>query len=140
VSNYDVPQNLIVNVSYHLSRRWRLAGTFTYNTGRPVTLPEIKYDINGNQLIWYSDRNKYRLPDYHRLDLSITLDPSLKIKKRWKGSWTLSVINVYGRKNAYSVFYSREDPRIWNGNGSYNLYKLYIIGIPLPTITYNFSF
>jgi hypothetical protein len=80
------------------------------------------------------------LPDYHRLDLSITLDPSLKIKKKWKGSWTLSVINVYGRKNAYSVFYSREDPRIWNGNGSYNLYKLYIIGIPLPTITYNFSF
>jgi hypothetical protein len=140
VSNYDVPQNLIVNVNYHLSRRWRLAGTFTHNTGRPVTLPEIKYDINGNQLIWYSDRNKYRLPDYHRLDLSITLDPSLKIKKKWKGSWTLSVINVYGRKNAYSVFYSREDPRIWNGNGSYNLYKSYIIGIPLPTITYNFSF
>ena len=84
-------------------------------------------------MVYYSDRNKYRLPDYHRLDISITRDESLKIKKFWKGSWTLSVINVYSRKNLYSSYYLKE-------KSSYNLYALYIIGRPLPTLTYNFYF
>jgi hypothetical protein len=130
----------VANLNYQISRRWRASTTFYYNTGRPVTLPELKYELNNNQLIYYSDRNKYRLPDYHRLDISITLDQNLNLRQKWKGSWTLSVINVYGRKNAYSVYYAQQDPRTWNYSASYNLYKMYILGIPLPTITYNFSF
>ena len=139
-STFDKPHNLVVNVSYHLSRRWRVSGTFTYNTGRPVTLPEYKYGYQGLQLIYYSERNKYRLPDYHRLDLSITLDESLRLKKKWKGNWTFSLLNVYGRRNAYSVFYSQSEPEAANNYRRYSLYKLYILGKPLPTITYNFTF
>ena len=139
-ATFDKPHNLVINAGYHLSRRWRIAGVFTYSTGRPVTLPEYKYVSRGYQLIYYSDRNRYRLPAYHRLDLSISLDESLRIKKKWKGSWTFSVLNVYGRKNAYSVFYSQDDPDITNNYRRYNLYKLYILGKPLPTLTYNFTF
>jgi hypothetical protein len=139
-SNFDKPHNLVVIANYHLSRRWRVSGTFAYNTGRPVTLPELRFNSEGNQLIYYSDRNKYRLPDYHRLDIAITLDENLRLKRMWKGSWTLSIINVYGRKNAYSVYYAKEDGRIYNGSGNTSMYKLYIIGIPLPTLTYNFTF
>ena len=139
-SNYDKPQNIVINTNYHISRRWRFSSSFLYNTGRPITLPELKYDYEGNQLISYSERNKYRLPDYHRLDISITLDESLRLKKKWKGSWTLSIINLYGRKNAYSVYYKRDTPTESNDYRQYSLYKLYIIGKPLPTITYNFSF
>ena len=139
-SNFDKPNNLVVVANYHLSRRWRVSGTFTYNTGRPVTLPELKFNSAGKQIIYYSDRNKYRLPDYHRLDIAISFDENLRLKKMWKGSWTLSVINVYGRKNVYSVYYAQEDSRIYKNSGSTSMYKLYIIGIPLPTITYNFTF
>ena len=139
-SNYDKPQNIIINANYHISRRWRFSSSFLYNTGRPITLPELKYYYEGNQLVNYSERNKYRLPDYHRLDISITLDESLRLKKKWKGSWTLSIINLYGRKNAYSVYYKRDIPTESNDYRQYSLYKLYIIGRPLPTITYNFSF
>jgi hypothetical protein len=139
-SNFDKPHNLVLDANYHFSRRWRFSGTFTYNTGRPITLPELKYSFNGNQLIYYSDRNKYRLPDYHRLDIAITFDENLKLKKMWKGSWTLSVINVYGRKNAYSEFYAKEDSRYYQSVGNTGLYMLYIIGIPFPTLTYNFTF
>ena len=139
-SNFDKPHNLVVNVNYHLSRRWRVSGTFAYNTGRPTTLPELKYLFQGKQLIYYSDRNKYRLPDFHRLDISISYDENLKLKKVWKGSWTLSVINVYGRKNVYSVYYSRQDSRIYKSSGISGMNMLYIIGVPLPTLTYNFSF
>ncbi len=139
-SDFDRPDNLIVNFNYHLSRRWRFGGTFTYCTGRPVTLPEYKYTFQGYQLIHYSDRNKYRLPDYHRLDVSITYDKNLKIKKSYKGSWTLSIVNLYGRKNAYSAFYKKEEHMVSTEYRQYDTYMLYIIGIPFPSLTYNFSF
>jgi hypothetical protein len=137
--NLDRLNNLVINAGYNLNKRWKFGLTFNYNTGRPVTLPEIKYNIKEYQIAYYSDRNKYKMPDYHRLDLSISRYESLKIKKKWKGYWTLSVINVYSRKNAYSIFYQRERSP-YNFGGRSNLYKLYIIGRPLPTFTYNFSF
>jgi hypothetical protein len=139
-SNFDRPNNLVLNTNYHISRRWRLGSTFTYSTGRPVTLPEYKFDYQGYQVVYYSDRNKYRLPDYHRLDVSITYDKSLKIKKAWKGSWTLSIVNLYGRKNAYSVFYKKEEHMVSTKYRLYDTYMLYIIGMPFPTLTYNFTF
>jgi TonB dependent receptor/CarboxypepD_reg-like domain/TonB-dependent Receptor Plug Domain len=139
-SSFDRPNNFVLNLNYHISRRWRFGATFTYSTGRPVTLPEYKFDYQGYRLLYYSDRNKYRLPDYHRLDVSITYDKSLKLKKSWKGSWTFSVVNLYGRKNAYSVFYKKEDHMVANEYRQYDTYMLYIIGIPFPTLTYNFTF
>ncbi len=139
-STFDKPHSLVLNANYHISRRWRFAGVFTYSTGRPVTLPEYRYTHQQLQLVYYSDRNKYRLPDYHRLDISITLDESLRLKKKWKGSWTFSILNVYGRKNAYSVFYEQNRPDPSNNYRRYSLYKLYILGKPIPTFTYNFTF
>jgi hypothetical protein len=139
-SSFDRPHNLNIIGNYHISRRWRFSWSFVYNTGRPVTLPELKYNFAGNEVVYYSDRNKYRLPDYHRLDVSITLDESLRIKKFWKGSWTFSIVNLYGRKNAYSTFFQKSVPSEQNDYRTYSLYKLYIIGRPLPTLTYNFSF
>jgi hypothetical protein len=139
-SYFDKPHNLVINFGYNLSRRWRVGGTFNYSTGRPVTLPEYKYYYQDYQLLYFSDRNKYRLPAYHRLDVAITYEKSLKIKKKWKGSWTFSVVNLYGRKNAYSVFYKKEDHMVSNQNRAYDNYMLYIIGRPLPTLTYSFSF
>lgn len=139
-TSYDKPNNLVINASYHFSKRWRFGGSFLYSTGRPLTLPELKYTYQDYQLIHYSDRNKYRLPDYHRLDFYITLDESLSIKKKWKGSWTFSIINLYGRKNAYSVFYQKEDHMVTDELRQYDTYMMYILGRPLPTLTYNFTF
>lgn len=139
-SAFDRPHNLVVNGTYRFTRRWRTNATFVYNTGRPVTYPEQVFNFQGHEAILYSDRNKYRLPDYHRLDISVTWDENLKLNARGKGSWTFSLINVYGRKNAHSVFYKKEEPSPENNQQRYSLYKMYIIGRPLPTITYNFSF
>ena len=138
-SDWDRPHNLTINTNYYLSRRWRLNTTFTYSTGRPVTFPELMFNFQGHQAIYYSDRNKYRLADYHRLDVSITFGENLRVNTRGKGSWTFSVINVYGRKNPFSAFYKQDIPHAENMNRRYSLYQLYIIARPLPTITYNFS-
>ncbi len=138
-SNYDRPHNMVMNLNYNISRRWRFGAVFTYSTGRPVTLPEQVYSYGGDYLIYYSDRNKYRLEDYHRLDISITLGENLRKDERGKGSFTFSIMNVYGRKNPYSVFYKREPAQV-DSRRSFNLYQMYIISRPLPTITYNYKF
>lgn len=139
-SSFDKPHNLSIVTTYHHNKRLRFTGTFNYSSGRAVTLPEYQFKSGGQVLIYYSDRNKYRLPQYHRLDLAVSYDESLKRHKKWKGSWTLSIINVYGRKNAHSVYYRKQTPTFENDYKMYSLYKMAIIGIPLPTLTYNFIF
>jgi hypothetical protein len=139
-SSYDKPNDLSILGTYHVTRRFRISGNFNYTSGRAATLPELKYNFQSYQLIDYSDRNKYRLPAYHRLDLSISYDENLKVKRNWRSSWTFSIINVYARKNAYSIFYKEEQPSPQNDFRQYSLYELYIIGQPLPTLTYNFIF
>jgi len=139
-SSFDKPHNIVINGNLHLTRRWRLSGTFNFNTGKPVTLPELKYEFDGRQYVYYSDRNKYRLPDYHRLDIAITFDETLRLKQKWRGSWTLAIINVYGQNNPYSVFYKSTSQLESKFYQSSNLYKLFIISRPIPTLTYNFTF
>jgi len=129
-----------LTATYNISRRWKFSGNFVYISGRPVTLPEIKYVFAGEQLVYYSDRNKYRMPSYHRADLSLTLDENLRKKRMWKGSWTLAVYNVYGRKNPYSVYYKKSVPGESNDYRLYSLFKLSVIGVPIPSLTYNFKF
>ncbi|MFA5327361.1 MAG: carboxypeptidase-like regulatory domain-containing protein [Prolixibacteraceae bacterium] len=139
-SVYDKPHDLSTVLNYQISRRWRFSGNFVLSSGRPITLPEQKYTFDDRQVVYYSDRNKYRMPPYHRMDVSITFDENLRKKRMWKGSWTFSVYNLYGRKNPYSVFY-RKDPSIQLVDKSqYSIYKLSVIGVPVPSITYNFKF
>ncbi len=139
-SVYDKPHDITAVMNYMISRRWRFSGNFVFSSGRPITLPEEKYYFGGNEIVVYSDRNKYRMPPYHRLDLSITLDENLRKKRMWKGSWTFSIYNFYGRKNPYSVFYRKEPSVQSTDQTRYSIYKLSIIGVPVPSITYNFKF
>jgi hypothetical protein len=128
-SSFDRPNNIIVMGTYHYNKRLRLTFSYNYATGRPVTLPEEVFTLDGQAYVQYSNRNKYRLPDYNRLDFSLSLDETIYHKRKWKGSWNLSVINVLSNQNIYSVIY--------NTSG---LYKFLIIDQPLPTLTYNFLF
>lgn len=140
-SVYDKPHDLSVIANYLISRRWRFSANFEYMSGRPATLPELKYTIGEAQLVYYSDRNKYRMPPYHRMDVSLTFDENLRKKRVWKGSWTLSVYNLYGRHNPYSVYYKKNLPEnVREGEKLFELFKLSVIGVPIPSLTYNFRF
>jgi hypothetical protein len=132
-SNYDKPNafNLIGN--YKFNRRFSMSLNVTYSTGRPITLPLAKYEVDGTSRLFYSDRNQYRIPDYFRTDFGINIEGNHKIRKLAHSSWSLSVYNLTGRKNAYSVYFKSED-------GIVKGYKLSIFGNPIPTITYNFKF
>ena len=133
VAEYDKPHNLSVVGSYSVTNRLKINGNFTYSSGRPFTGPDVKFRYNGNVLTYFANRNQQRIPNYHRLDLSITLEPGLKKKKLLDGSWTLSFYNVYGRENAYSVFIGERR------TSAPIAYKFSILGSVFPSLTYNFE-
>lgn len=132
-ANFDKPHNLSIIANYKINRRISLSSNFAYSTGRPVTFPVTKYELNGNIYAYFSKRNQFRIPNNIRFDFGINLEGNHKIKKLAHGSWSLSVYNLLGRKNVFSVFSSTKD-------GELKVFKLSIFGNPIPTITYNFQF
>jgi hypothetical protein len=133
-SNFDQPHVVNINWKNGLSRRFYFTGSFVYHTGRPLTLPLNAYVIDGITVTSFSERNQFRIPDYHRLDLGITLEGNHKRKKIFDGTWSISVYNVYGRKNAYSIYFKEARP------GILRPYRLAIIGVALPSISYMLKF
>jgi len=131
-ANYDIPNVINTVLIYHFSRRITASGIVTYQSGRPVTYPVSIYYINGTPYVDYSNRNEYRIPDYFRLDLSITFEGNLKKKKFLHNSLSLTLYNVTGRDNPYSVYFKLE-------NGRINSYQYSVIGVPVFTITWMFK-
>lgn len=131
-SNFDIPHTINCLLNYKFSRRFGVSVNTVYSTGRPVTYPSSAYYINGIQLLNYSKRNEYRLPDYFRIDLSLMMEGNLKSQKKAHSSWSISVYNLTGRKNAYSVFFRQ-------GKNMIQGYKLSIFGSPIVSITYSFK-
>ncbi|WP_339697011.1 TonB-dependent receptor [uncultured Marixanthomonas sp.] len=132
-SNYDKPHDISVVANYKLTERFSLSANFVYQTGRPITYPVGSYVINNSEFVLYSDRNEFRIPDYYRLDLSINFEGNHKLDKLAHSFWNISVYNVLGRSNPYSVFFVTD-------NGEIKAYQSSIFSIPVPTITYNFKF
>lgn len=132
-SNYDQPHVVNLSWRYNITRRYFFTGAFTYHTGRPITLPLTAYSIENYTVSGFSDRNQFRIPDYHRLDLGIVLEGNHKRKKILDGTWTFSVYNVYARRNPYSVFFKEVVP------GILRPYRLAIIGTALPSLSYSFK-
>lgn len=132
-ANFDQPHSFSLVTDYEITRRWSFGATFVFNSGRPVTAPETKFLIQGIPVAYFSERNEYRLPNYHRLDLSLTLKGGHKKKKILNGDWVLSVYNVYARQNAYSVYFKHEE------GSPPQAYKLSILGTAFPSLTYNFE-
>ncbi|HEX2395276.1 MAG TPA: TonB-dependent receptor [Bacteroidales bacterium] len=132
-ANFDRPHDLSVTCNYLFSRRISFSGNFILSSGRPVTFPVASYIIYDNRVVHYSDRNKYRIPNYSRLDLSITINGNLRSNKIAHPRWTFSVYNVLARKNVYSVYFKRDGNAIKG-------YKLSIFGRAIPSVTYSFDF
>jgi len=132
---YDKPHTINVVANYDFSRRVSASATWVYATGLPVTFPTGRAVIGNAIIPIYSNRNAYRMPDYHRLDVSITLKGREKEGKKWHGEWNLSVYNVYNRHNAWAINFvpDAKDPNVTYAE------KTYLFAI-IPALTYNFKF
>lgn len=118
---------------YKANERWTFSSTFVYNTGNAVTFPAGKYQLNGNTVFYYPERNSNRMPDYHRLDFSATREG--KPGKKLQSSWSFGLYNLYNRKNAYSIDF-RDDP---DDKSKTQAIRTTLFGI-IPSITWNFKF
>jgi hypothetical protein len=132
-ANFDKPNDLVVTFNYLFSRRLSISSNYTWSTGRPITYPVASYLFNDNTLVYYSDRNEYRIPDYSRLDFSFKVSGNLKAHRIAHPNWIFSVYNLLGRPNVYSEYF-KKDGYLIKG------YKLSVFGRPIPSITYNFDF
>lgn len=132
---YDKPNTVSVVANYDFTKRINASFTWVYATGLPVTFPTGRAVVGNVILPIYSDRNAYRMPDYHRLDFSITLKGKDKPDKRWHGEWNLSIYNVYNRHNAWAINFTPDanDPNVTYAE------KTYLFAI-IPALTYNFKF
>lgn len=135
--SFPAKQDRIHDISvvaiYNASHNWTLASTWVFNTGDAVTFPSGLYEIDGIRTPLYTDRNSYRMPNYHRLDLSATHVKKLSNKR--ERSWNFSIYNVYARRNAYSIDF-RQDP---NNPMQMQAVRLSLFSI-IPSVTFNFKF
>lgn len=133
-ANFDKPHDVSIAMNYEPSPVLKYGFNFSYSTGRPVTVPLGAYNLsNLTNIFNYSLRNLERIPDYHRLDASMTLKSKPRIDRKWQMSWTFAVYNLYGYKNAYSVFFEHID------GAPPKAFKLSVLGSAFPSITVNFD-
>lgn len=132
-ANYDKPHDFSLVANFKLTKRFSFSGNFSYQTGRPITYPIGRYVFAGEEQVLYSDRNQFRIPDYFRLDLGVNIEGNHKRNKLAHSFINISVYNVLGRNNPYSVFFVNEQ-------GQIKAYQTSIFSVPVPTITYNFKF
>jgi hypothetical protein len=132
-ANFDKPNDLVLSCNYLFSRRYSLSVNYTWSTGRPITFPVATYPLYDNILVHYSDRNKYRIPDYSRLDVSFKVSRNLKAHSIAHPNWTFSVFNLLGRQNVYSIYFKNEDDMVKG-------YKLSVFAMAIPSVTFSFDF
>lgn len=131
-SDFDIPNVLNALVTYQISKRVSFSTTITYQTGKPATFPTSFYFIDGVPKIDYSNRNEFRMPDYFRTDISLSIEGNLKKEKFLHSTLNFSVYNLTGRDNPYSVFFEQE-------NGRINGYQFSVIGVPIFMVTWMFK-
>lgn len=129
----DRTHDISIVGSYQLNKKWILSANWVYYTGDAVTFPSGKYTVNGATVFYYTERNGYRMPEYHRLDLGATMQ--LKKKKRYSSELAFSIYNAYGRENAYTITFrdSKTNPGTTEAVQT-SLFKM------VPSISYNFKF
>ena len=143
-ANYDRRNTLNIAATYELSPKWTFGGNFTYGTGRPITIPSGSYEYGENYLPdIITERNGYRLPDYHRIDLSATLVPQkARNNPNIETSWVFGLYNVYSRKNPFTLYTTiklDDDDNIVGDGTTKEARMVYLFPI-LPSITYNIKF
>ncbi len=146
-ARYDQIHNLKVAGFYQLNERWSFSSTFTFLSGTPTTFPTTRLEVQ-DYLIphnYYSVRNNQRIPNYHRLDLAVTLYSKKYNKKgkekKYRDYWVFGVYNLYAHENPFSIYFSQGTDRPIPGEPIPAFAtQLSIIGTIVPGISYNFKF
>ena len=132
-ANNDRRHDINIVATYKLSPLWTLNATWVFNSGQAFTAPSAKYQIIDNYIYYYAERNGYRAPDYHRLDVSATWSKQIK-GGRLTREWSFGIYNLYNRYNPYLIRF--EDSKYGRGTKA-KQYSLFGI---VPSVSFNLKF
>jgi hypothetical protein len=118
---------------YRLSAEWLLSGLWTFNSGQAFTAPSGKYEMIDNYIYYYAERNGYRAPDYHRLDVSATWTRAIS-RSRLTRVWTFGIYNLYNRYNPFLIYF--ED----SSNGARTKAVQYSMFGIVPSVSFTIKF
>ena len=128
-AKFDRTHDLALVLMYDISKNWNVSANWVYATGNAITIPYGKYELGGKTYEAYSSRNAYRIPAYHRLDLSLVYTTDAGNK------WAFSLYNAYGKRNAYTILFRNND----EFPGSKEAVRLSLFSM-IPSITYSMYF
>jgi hypothetical protein len=129
----DRTHDIAIVAMYQLNKKWTLSANWIYYTGDAVSFPSGKYTVGNEVYYYYTKRNGYRVPNYHRLDIGAT--KQLRERKHWTSELAFSLYNAYGRENAYTItFRTNKDDASKTEAVQTALFKF------IPSISYNFKF
>jgi hypothetical protein len=135
-ARYDRRHDISVVANHELTKKWTLAAIFVYSSGNLLWMPTSQYFFEGNFVAQYDTRNNFRMPAYHRLDLSATY--IAKDTPKYKSSWNISIYNVYSRLNPYFIYIDTSGNPV---DGTLKAQAKMVSLFPIiPSVTYNFSF
>lgn len=132
---YDKPHDIAIVGNYEITKRIWVSANWVYSTGLPVTFPTGRFEYMGNIAPVYSNRNAYRMPDYHRLDVSVSFGSKPKPDRRWHWDLNLSVYNAYARKNAWAINFVQDEQ-----NPDVTYAEMTYLFPAIPALTWNFHF
>jgi hypothetical protein len=134
---YSARQDRIHDISivamYDLTEKLKLSANWVFNTGDAVTFPSGQYTVGGVVVPYYTERNGYRMPNYHRMDIGLTWQR--KKAEKFESSWNFSIYNLYGRENAYQITFQQNEADPTQTEAiQLSLFKW------VPSFSYNFKF
>lgn len=137
-ADFDRTHDLSIFTNYKFSSKVDMGLTWTFGTGNPITLPETKYYApnlpTGQEIAksgfnqYISERNAYRMPNFHRLDVGFNFN---KEKSYGSRTWSFGVMNLYGRQNPFFLYFSDSENE-QTGELQRSLKQFSLFPFPLP--------
>jgi hypothetical protein len=137
-ANNDRRHDINIVGMYKLNNRWTINAAWVFNSGQAFTAPSGKYQVIDNWIYYYAERNGYRAPDYHRLDVSAVLKCGKRKEERGKrrveSEWVFGIYNLYNRYNPFLINFEDSD------NGARTKAKQYSLFGIVPSVAFNIQF
>jgi len=137
-AKYDRLHDLSIVMAYELNDIWTFSTVFVYASGNATTMPIARYTIEGKIINQYGDRNSFRMPAYHRLDISATYTPEHSKPRKYESTWKFAIYNVYNRFNPYFIYF--DNSRFYKGGVFETRARLISLFPFLPSVSWTFNF
>ncbi|HEX7585589.1 MAG TPA: TonB-dependent receptor [Prolixibacteraceae bacterium] len=144
-ARYDRRHDISFVVTHRFSKRFDIGLTWVYGTGNAVTLPTQIASVSPIPYVpftqtsyeYYGQRNNYRMPAYHRMDVGFNFH---KQKKHGIRTWNIGFFNVYSRQNPFFLYFESTTEEEYQKTGKSRALRQLSLFPIIPSISYSYKF